>query len=97
MILQRLNLHISLKAYGKARTVSNMSEGYQDLIGLCRRMAMIDAMYDKEKPFILLDDPFVNLDEKKIEGAKKFIAKVSEKYQVIYLTCHPSRTIAEDN
>ena len=91
------NLHISLKAYGKARTVSNMSEGYQDLIGLCRRMAMIDAMYDKEKPFILLDDPFVNLDEKKIEGAKKFIAKVSEKYQVIYLTCHPSRTIAEDN
>lgn len=91
------NLNISLKAYGKARTVSNMSEGYQDLIGLCRRMAMIDAMYDKEKPFILLDDPFVNLDEKKIEGAKKFIENVSEKYQVIYLTCHPSRTIAEDN
>lgn len=91
------NLNISLKAYGKARTVSDMSEGYQDLIGLCRRMAMIDAMYDKEKPFILLDDPFVNLDEKKMEGAKRFIEKVSEKYQVIYLTCHPSRTITPDN
>lgn len=91
------NLNISLKAYGKARNVTDMSEGYKDLIGLCRRMAMIDAMYEKEKPFILLDDPFVNLDQKKIDGAKKFIEHVAENYQVIYLTCHPSRTITAEN
>lgn len=90
------NLNISLKAYGKARNITDMSEGYKDLIGLCRRMAMIDAMYEKEKPFILLDDPFVNLDEKKIEGAKEFIEKIAENYQVIYMTCHPSRMIHAD-
>lgn len=87
------NLNILLKAYGKDRNVSNMSFGYKDLIGLCRRMAIIDAMYDKEKPFIVLDDPFVNLDEDKMTGAKKFIQELSENYQIIYFTCHPSRAV----
>ena len=87
------NLNIVLKAYGKGRDVSLMSEGYQDLIGLCRRMAMIDAMYEKEKPFIILDDPFVNLDEKKLQGAVSFIKEISQNYQIIYMTCHSCRNI----
>ncbi|SHJ58649.1 Uncharacterized protein YhaN [Hathewaya proteolytica DSM 3090] len=87
------NLNMSLTECGGQREIELLSEGYQDLVGICRRMAMIDAMYEKEKPFILLDDPFVNFDSKKMEGALKFMDEISKEYQVIYMTCHESRKI----
>ena len=51
----------------------------------------IDAMYDMEKPFLIFDDPFVNLDEKRLEGAMGFLEKISHDYQIIYFSCHESR------
>ena len=85
------NLNIYLKAKGKLRDTQLLSEGYQDMVGLCRRMAMVDAMYGKEKPFLILDDPFVNLDESRLEGAKEFLNRLAETYQIIYFSCHESR------
>ncbi len=85
------NLNISLKEMGALHDIELMSEGYKDLIGLCRRMAMVDSMYKKEKPFLILDDPFVNLDEDRLSGAMKFLDIISENYQVIYFVCHNSR------
>lgn len=84
-------LNMERKEQGIYRDMRHLSNGYQDLIGLCMRMAMVDAMYQQEKPFIVLDDPFVNLDESKLQGAKVFLEKLSETYQVIYFTCHESR------
>ena len=55
---------------------------------------MIDAMYEKEKPFIILDDPFINLDDEKLACAQQFVNAIAEHCQVIYLTCHNSRVIA---
>lgn len=34
--------------------------------GICLWMAFIDAMYPGEKKFLIMDDPFVNLDDKKL-------------------------------
>ncbi|WP_035768179.1 ATP-binding protein [Butyrivibrio sp. NC2002] len=85
------NLNILLKERGSLHDVKLMSEGYKDLVGLCRRMAMVDSMYTKEKPFLIYDDPFVNLDEEKLTGAKNFLEKVSKDYQIIYFVCHESR------
>jgi uncharacterized protein YhaN len=48
-------------------------------------------MYREKKPFLILDDPFVNLDEEKIEHGKAFIREIAKEYQVIYFTCHESR------
>lgn len=89
------NLNIERKEQGIYRDMRHMSSGYQDLIGLCMRMAMVDAMYQQEKPFIILDDPFVNLDEKKLQGTERFLEKLSDNYQVIYFTCHESRAWSE--
>ena len=85
------NLNILLREAGATHDIRSLSEGYQDLVGLCRRMAMIDAMYDMEKPFLIFDDPFVNLDEKRLEGAMGFLEKISHDYQIIYFSCHESR------
>ena len=50
-------------------------------------------MYKDEKPFVLLDDPFVQLDEKHLINAIDIIKKISKDIQIIYLTCHESRKI----
>lgn len=50
---------------GMYRNMGYFSRGYQDLTGLCMRLAFADAMYREKKPFLILDDPFVNLDEEK--------------------------------
>ncbi len=90
------DLNIRVREAGASRDVGYLSEGYQDLIGLCRRMAMIDIMYKNEKPFLLFDDPFVNLDDRKLTGARDFLAKIAENYQIIYLTCQNARNYSEN-
>ena len=87
------NLNIQVREAGGSRDTGFLSEGTQDLVGLCRRMAMIDAMYGAERPFLLFDDPFVNLDGPRLEGARRFVRALSRDYQVIYFTCHESRRV----
>ncbi len=85
------DFNITFEEYGKLREVDYYSKGYQNLINLCLRFALIDVLYGQEKPFIVLDDPFVNLDDDKIAKAKEFLQKLSENYQLIYFSCHESR------
>lgn len=73
------------------REIGYMSLGNRDLIGICMRMALVEAMYDDRQPFLILDDPFVNLDENRTKGAMRFLAEIAKEYQVIYFTCHGSR------
>ena len=89
------DLNIRVREAGSSRDVGYLSEGYQDLIGLCRRMAMIDIMYRNEKPFLLFDDPFVNLDDQKLTCARDFLTRIAENYQIIYLTCQNARNYRE--
>lgn len=85
------NINITRKELGERRRADNLSCGYKDLVDIALRMALIDVMYDEEKPFIILDDPFVNLDTEKLEKAKAMLNKLANDYQVIYFTCHESR------
>lgn len=69
------------------------SRGYADMVNICTRLALADAMYKDEKPPLILDDPFVNLDEKKTERALEFLRRVGYERQVFYFTCHKSRSM----
>ncbi len=82
------NMNLTVQAHGMQREIAYLSRGYQDLIGFCLRLALVDAMYQEEKPFLILDDPFVNLDPQKAAGGKRLLEYVSEKYQILYLTCN---------
>ena len=73
--------------------LDSYSRGYQSIISLCMRLALIDCLYPKEKPFIILDDPFVNFDDEKLGLCKNLMKDISSKYQIIYFTCHDSRKI----
>lgn len=85
------NTKVTIEAEGKQRDTQLLSSGYQDLTGVCMRLAMADAMYPDEKPVLILDDPFVNLDDTKLIGGKNLINEVSKEYQVLYFTCSRSR------
>lgn len=89
------NINLKVNEKGQLRDVRTMSAGYQDLIGVCMRFALADAMYPKEKPFLVLDDPFVNLDDEKMTRGKQLLIELEKDYQVIYFTCHNSREYKE--
>jgi uncharacterized protein YhaN len=38
-----------------------------------------------------MDDPFANLDDAKVEDARKFLEQLAGKYQLIYFTCSSMR------
>ncbi|MCR5469004.1 MAG: hypothetical protein K6F37_08595, partial [Lachnospiraceae bacterium] len=85
------NIRVTYEEKGLQRDVETLSVGYKDLMGVCLRFALADAMYENEKPMIICDDPFTNLDDEKMESAKKLLEKIAQKYQVIYLTCSKTR------
>lgn len=87
------NMQVKVKEKGRLRDIQLFSAGSQDLTGICMRMAMVDAMYREEKPFVVFDDPFVNLDEDKVERGLALLTSISEEYQVLYFTCHASRSL----
>ena len=86
-----VNLNAEINEKGSNKKIDFFSTGYQDIIYICMRLSLIESLFENEKPFIILDDPFVNLDEEKIQHAKELINNISKQYQIIYLACHESR------
>ena len=64
------------------------SQGYKDIISLCQRLILIRKIFKGERPVIILDDIFVNLDDKMLKLAKELIKSISAQYQIIYICCN---------
>lgn len=86
-----IDFNVTLEENGMEKIADYYSKGYQNLFEICKRFALADVLFTAEKPFIILDDPFYNLDDEKIKYALELIQKLSEEYQIIYLVCHESR------
>lgn len=79
---------VLLTGGGKARTMESFSRGWRDAVQFCIRLSLTDALYaEGEKPFLLLDDPFVNLDDVRLHAALRMTRELAKRYQVIYLAC----------
>ncbi|MCR5580164.1 MAG: hypothetical protein K6F66_01130 [Pseudobutyrivibrio sp.] len=86
-----MDLNIKLSYSGSTKSAEYLSQGYQDLVALCSRMALVDVLYPEEKPILILDDPFTNFDDKKIKESLKLLHKIADERQTVYFTCHDSR------
>lgn len=64
------------------------SQGYKDIISLCQRLILIRKIFKGGRPFIILDDIFVNLDDKMLKLAKDLIKSISQQYQIVYICCN---------
>ena len=86
--------NVTVEERGKQRDAVRLSTGWRDLAGICLRTALADAMYPpdrREKPPLILDDPFTNLDDEKMEGAMRFLKETGRHYQILYFTCSSTR------
>ena len=86
-----VDLKVTVNEDSGQKQVDYYSKGYQNLFEICKRFALTDVLFTGEKPFIILDDPFYNLDDEKLSSALELIKKLAQEYQVLYLVCHDSR------
>ncbi len=87
-----MDLNIKLSSGGISRGAEYLSQGYQDIVAMCSRLALVDVLYSDEKPILILDDPFTNLDQGKIDQAMAIVKENAKERQTIYFTCHESRS-----
>lgn len=77
---------------GDSKPTEAYSLGTRELFSLAMRLSLIDSLYEKEYPFIMLDDPFAHFDDKRTALGLKLISKIAEEKQIIYFTCSEART-----
>ncbi len=84
-------LNVGVVEAGEKHSSASYSAGIRDILALALRFSLIESLFENEKPLVILDDPFVNLDEERIREAKKALEILSEEYQILYFICHESR------
>ena len=93
-----INFNVSIEENGKAHVAEGYSTGYSDMIDFCMRLALVDTLFEKEQPFLILDDPFTNLDADRLEKALELLNLMAASKQIIYFVCHPIRAVeTEEN
>ena len=89
----RFNTELSLSAEraGEMHPAEALSRGEQDLVAFCARLALVDAIFTEESPFLILDDPFVNLDDSHYVRALTLLSRLSNRFQILYTSCSSAR------
>lgn len=87
------DLTVQLEQNGTLHPLASFSAGCADLVQLCMRFALADALFAGKETFLLLDDPFVNLDNDHLDEAKEALRLLARNRQIVYLTCHSSRKL----
>lgn len=87
------DLQIKVEEQGMFHEVEYYSAGLTDIFVLCMRFALVDALFEHEKPPLILDDPFVNLDDHHMNYALELLKILAEQYQIVYLVCNTNRAV----
>lgn len=90
-IIMDKDFKMHFESGGEIRDDKHLSSGQRCILSLCFRLSLIENAFESEKPFLIMDDPFVNLDEEHIERVVNFIKEIAKSEQIIYLCCHESR------
>lgn len=88
-----VNFNITIEENDKVHVAEGYSTGYCDLIDFCMRLALIDTLFENEPPFLILDDPFVNLDADRLDKALELLNALAANKQIVYFVCHPIRAV----
>lgn len=66
--------------------VTSLSQGTLDLVYLVARIGLVRLVTGDKRPPLILDDPFVTLDDARATRALELLRDVANDFQVIYLT-----------
>lgn len=76
--------------------VSALSQGTLDLVYLAARIGLVRLVTGDRRPPLVLDDPFVTLDDERARRALELLHLISADFQVIYLTTSERYDAAAD-
>lgn len=76
--------------------VSSLSQGTIDLVYLVARLGLVRLVTGDRRPPLVLDDPFVTLDDIRAGNALRLLRSIAADFQVIYLTTSPRYDEAAD-
>ena len=85
------NFEISFDVNGKQRSEKHLSAGQRSICALCFRLALVENMYGGEIPFLVMDDPFLAMDETHLVRVRALMQELAKSAQILYFTCHDSR------
>jgi DNA repair exonuclease SbcCD ATPase subunit len=66
--------------------VTDLSQGTLDVVYLAARLGLVRLVTGDRRPPLILDDPFVTLDDGRAPRALELLREVASDFQVIYLT-----------
>ncbi|TVR59758.1 MAG: hypothetical protein EA426_06830 [Spirochaetaceae bacterium] len=69
--------------------VGLLSTGMRDVLGLALRMTAAEVLFGESRGFLVLDDPFVDLDPSRKRAAVDVVSEFATRHQVVIFTCHP--------
>ena len=85
------DVDLGLRVYAPERgdwvDVTTLSQGTLDSVYLAARIGLVRLVTGDRRPPLVLDDPFVTLDDDRARRALELLRDVSADFQVIYLTC----------
>ena len=81
-----LDIEVMAPEKGDWVKVSALSQGTLDLVYLTARLGLVRLVTGDRRPPLLMDDPFVSLDDERAHRALQLLKSVATDFQVIYLT-----------
>jgi uncharacterized protein YhaN len=70
-------------------TPDELSQGAKEQVYIALRFALVKMLRGVYSLPIIIDDGFVNFDEKRTEAVMKLINQLKDETQVLFFTCHP--------
>lgn len=92
-IVMNKDFKMFFESGGEIRDDKHLSSGQRCILSLCFRLSLIENAFGGEKPFLIMDDPFVNLDKEHIGKVTEFLKEIAKNEQIIYFCCHESRKL----
>lgn len=93
---ENLDIAIENSTTGEIIPLESLSGGTIDQIYFALRFSIINSMKKDSFPLIL-DDCFIQYDDRRLENILNFLVKLSERKQIILFTCHHREKEILDN
>jgi exonuclease SbcC len=79
-----------IRSDGNVIETDLLSTGTLDVLGLALRLSMANYFLKKQEAFLVMDDPFVDMDPGRQSNAANLLKEYSKTKQLIIFTCHPT-------
>jgi uncharacterized protein YhaN len=79
-----------IRSDGNVIETDLLSTGTLDVLGLAMRLSMANYFVKEQEAFLVMDDPFVDMDPGRQSNAANLLKEYSKTKQLIVFTCHPA-------